>query len=714
MKKIRQLVNTIISTNNYSIAKPIIRASVPFKKAIIPSKPINIRSVVDKNNVTILWDTIRGATGYKIYLDDILLSTLDKNEYTTTDELYGNITVVAFNVINESETSDPLYIKTIPTHPINFSASFVTTVDGYDFTINFKDNSLIETSYRLEYTVDNQHTYIRNLPAMEGKGEVAEVRFIAPEIYDRIVIRVIAVNEIGENDITEPITIYMSPSMRWAYRTIERQVVLSWKNSASGVTAYKVRYQELPNGTVRYDVIPNTNQSIGAEVRHYLPLSQNVEMKVSLCPIINGQDHAYGQDIVVSKARDKNLIAPTDFGYTWLESGVAQLSWKDNYDCEQKFELLVTDENNSSRVITVESDTTESVGKIYTYIYKFQEAESLHFKVRMVYDLNESEYSDSIPIVFIPITGLPPSYINRLTQESGIYFDWEAQSYIEKYEVHFKQGERVEVVDTQYNFHTFSLDVKNPVQIEFYVISYFVGGEISEPSRKVIFTPCWLDGNYTPIVCNIDSKEYGFNSSFTVQGARSYKIIDTKFIKTIKEESPIAIVSVTNLIVKESDIDTLTWGIGSRFETYINTAVKTLAQKQHEAFVQTLSVGRFMRDYNIDNTIYTIIEKPYLIYTEVNMVRIVTFGDSITAGHPNFWAETGTGDIKSQYQYWLDRRLKGAYEILNKGYGSDTTDRMLARFNKDVLPYNAQYCIIQGGTNDLYWEYENMPLSLGN
>lgn len=65
-------------------------------------------------------------------------------------------------------------------------------------------------------------------------------------------------------------------------------------------------------------------------------------------------------------------------------------------------------------------------------------------------------------------------------------------------------------------------------------------------------------------------------------------------------------------------------------------------------------------------------------------------------------AETGTGDPQHCYEYWLDRRLKGQYEIINKGYGSDTTDRMLARFDRDVLANSPQYCIIQGGTNDMY------------
>ena len=47
--------------------------------------------------------------------------------------------------------------------------------------------------------------------------------------------------------------------------------------------------------------------------------------------------------------------------------------------------------------------------------------------------------------------------------------------------------------------------------------------------------------------------------------------------------------------------------------------------------------------------------------------------------------------------------MKNQYEVINSGYGSDTTDRCLARFDKDVLRYQPQYCIFQCGTNDLYW-----------
>ena len=71
--------------------------------------------------------------------------------------------------------------------------------------------------------------------------------------------------------------------------------------------------------------------------------------------------------------------------------------------------------------------------------------------------------------------------------------------------------------------------------------------------------------------------------------------------------------------------------------------------------------------------------------------------DSITAGHPNYWAETGTGDPTSQYEYWLSRRLKDEYNVVNKGYGQEKTNDMLERFDRDIASLGAHYCIILGG-----------------
>lgn len=71
--------------------------------------------------------------------------------------------------------------------------------------------------------------------------------------------------------------------------------------------------------------------------------------------------------------------------------------------------------------------------------------------------------------------------------------------------------------------------------------------------------------------------------------------------------------------------------------------------------------------------------------------------------HPGFWAESGTGIIEHQYEYWLNKRLNNQYDIINKGFGSDRTYNVLARMQKDVIDLHPQYCIIQAGTNDIYW-----------
>jgi hypothetical protein len=116
-------------------------------------------------------------------------------------------------------------------------------------------------------------------------------------------------------------------------------------------------------------------------------------------------------------------------------------------------------------------------------------------------------------------------------------------------------------------------------------------------------------------------------------------------------------------------------------------------------------------DALLSTTIWTKLMLEYGLYSEIHKIRICTMGDSITAGHPVYWAETeidfkpnsGTGNIQSQYQYWLQRRLSDDYEIINNGRGSDTTERMVNRFDRDILPLSPQYCIIQGGTNDITW-----------
>ena len=44
--------------------------------------------------------------------------------------------------------------------------------------------------------------------------------------------------------------------------------------------------------------------------------------------------------------------------------------------------------------------------------------------------------------------------------------------------------------------------------------------------------------------------------------------------------------------------------------------------------------------------------------------------------------------------------INNQYDVINKGFGSDRTYNVLARFKADVIDLHPQYCIIQVVTND--------------
>ena len=240
-------------------------------------------------------------------------------------------------------------------------------------------------------------------------------------------------------------------------------------------------------------------------------------------------------------------------------------------------------------------------------------------------------------------------------------------------------------------------------RMEFRVRTRFLNGVVSEYTEPMIFTPDataagTMGINITPTkteeivnTTNVDlgtAEKYDMVTKSSSQVSTWYtpytRIITRHTMAEFPQEAEIRGTALRTVSPLESSI------ILKNSNQFIGK-YNQLTTTPEEAYVP---IGTYIK---------TMINQPYQVYTEVNKVTIVCIGDSITSGHPGWWAETGTGDIRSQYEYWLDIRLKGQFNIINKGYGSDTTDDILARFDKDVLGYNAQYCIIQGGTNDLYW-----------
>lgn len=84
--------------------------------------------------------------------------------------------------------------------------------------------------------------------------------------------------------------------------------------------------------------------------------------------------------------------------------------------------------------------------------------------------------------------------------------------------------------------------------------------------------------------------------------------------------------------------------------------------------------------------------QPYQVNAESG-VYSASFGDSIV--HGGGTVSYSPADWGYSFQTYL------SFPNLNLGHSGDTTEALLARFDRDVLPFRPQYLLILGGTNSL-------------
>jgi lysophospholipase L1-like esterase len=88
------------------------------------------------------------------------------------------------------------------------------------------------------------------------------------------------------------------------------------------------------------------------------------------------------------------------------------------------------------------------------------------------------------------------------------------------------------------------------------------------------------------------------------------------------------------------------------------------------------------------------------------MITIVALGDSTTAGTPGYKSPieappNGSGNVESQYSYWL-MRARPDWQVLNRGVNGERSDQIRARFERDAAQPKPAVIVIIAGINDIY------------
>jgi lysophospholipase L1-like esterase len=88
------------------------------------------------------------------------------------------------------------------------------------------------------------------------------------------------------------------------------------------------------------------------------------------------------------------------------------------------------------------------------------------------------------------------------------------------------------------------------------------------------------------------------------------------------------------------------------------------------------------------------------------IVTIIALGDSTTAGSPAFKSPIeappdGSGNVESQYAYWLTKGHP-EWRVLNRGVDGERSDQIRARFARDVVNAQPDVVVILAGVNDVY------------
>lgn len=662
------------------------------------------------------WNEIVGAEEYNIYIDNKLIKTVpnvidDKSfRIDFTSEHKGYLSIVAVNKHKSSDHSIKWNLLTVPNTPKVKMLDTIYENNRYYVTVQFDVNSDFVDYYNLSYSVDGSSPIIVNLDGNSNPSPTRTFDFVTANIFNDIKIVITADNETGTNN-------YMIPAYfntcndftKWTYKKTLNQILLAWNDDYDNEDKYLIKYS-INNGEW---LIAETDRGIGSgtQMLEYLSLARDDEMRVCITPVINGYRQIFSKPIKVSMALDKTLIPPQNFEGTKVNAGFIQFTWDDTYEVPASFELYYRYSDGSSQTVTINN---ESSGGKFTYVYNVDTYGFVNAKVRMIWELGESDYTDEIVVYNIPVVEEAPivDHQQRTSGGKSVKITWQTLDFIKKYVLIFTVNGRQQIIDCADPEYVYNIPMDmRTINISASVRAVFIDDSYTNVSTPITFTICNTEFREMQTMYMKVEDDKTFYTTIIGKNLENpyylYTLSQNSFVKyyTYYEKS------YKPYIESEYRLEDNYWGHNVGAYGILGTSISNMIRK--DIPLNTVVYSKVSDKYDLHYSIYTNVFSEYKLFSEFTKVVICCLGDSITAGHPNYWAETGTGDETSQYEYWLSRRLKGEYDIINKGYGQEKLVDMVERFDRDITPLRPKYMILHGGTNDWYQDASTKDLETG-
>lgn len=306
---------------------------------IKPAKPNILGANVTGSTVDFSWDSVVGATGYKLYKvgNSTPITTINSpsttNYQITNTEVKDTFYVVAFNGAGDSDASNNVKIATIPRPP---QALSITQISG-GFSLTWADNSIIEDGYKLQWRQNNG--VWQDLATPNANTTRYDHLFTSQNgvLYEyQLCAYTSTTNTIGGGNsgyTTWGIQVVDSPTVTGIIDDVNNKFTWSWNpvTSAEGYTVTLIN--NLTGVTTTNDITATTFQ--------YTWASGEADCEIKVKAYSSSDvlyDPFYSVESYPIRLYSSARIVPTNFKVTKVSGGL-KLDWTDNSQVESVYRI---------------------------------------------------------------------------------------------------------------------------------------------------------------------------------------------------------------------------------------------------------------------------------------------------------------------------------------------------------------------------------------